>query len=46
MAQQPRLNSQRQPEVDPTQTYPRAVSVRWIQPYPTTTNFNLISENF
>jgi hypothetical protein len=46
MGQQPKKNSQRQVEVDLSQTYPRATFVRWVQPYPVKTNFNLISENF
>lgn len=44
--QQPRMNSQRQPDVDLYGGQLQANNVRWVQPYGSTTNFNTISENF
>jgi len=45
-SQQPRMNSQRQPDVDLYGGQLQANNVRWVQPYPTETNFQTISENF
>jgi len=44
--QQPRMNQQRQPDCDIYSGNIHANSVRWVQPYGQTFNFNSISENF
>jgi hypothetical protein len=45
-AQQPRMNSQRQPDVDLIGGQLHASNVRWVQPYPREISFNTLSENF
>lgn len=45
MGQQPRMNSQGQPELE-IGVQPFAAWVRWIQPFPLVGSFNQISENF
>ena len=45
-AQQPRMNQQRQPDVDLYSGALRANHVRWVQPYGKTYNFSQLSENF
>lgn len=44
--QQPRMNQQRQPELDIFSNLLQASFVRWVQPFPRTFNFNSLSENF
>lgn len=44
--QQPRMNQQRQPDVDLYSGFIQANFVRWVQPFPNTSNFNALSENF
>lgn len=44
--QQPRMNQQRQPDVDIYAGIIQANSVRWVQPFPNHSNFNALSENF
>lgn len=44
--QQPRLNSQRQVECISSSGFLHATWVRWVQPFPFTTNFSQLSDNF
>lgn len=44
--QQPKLNSQGNVDKHSPNGYPQAKTVRWVQPFPETTNFYRISENF
>ena len=44
--QQPKLNSQRNVDTASVNGFLHAVTVRWIQPFPNVSDFNLLSENF
>jgi len=44
--QQPKLNSQRNVDTAVANGFAHASWVRWVQPFPKTGNFNILSENF